>query len=294
MAMALKKLGPFKADSTKILSPSSTLRCLSPAAGAGPRRNSLMGKLGSTLSLSKPPSKRSILLSPKTKKKNENRVNFDLTVSLIKFDETGAAMNTRSASQNQFAGDAVNKLARLWLKIPNIFQTSSGIVRIIKRQLLVLAHLYTMWALPFDAVFGDFTESKTGMLVSLLAFLIEFFFPLFTDKNKINLKNPARHILPPGHALGIHSCPPRLTDRQGHNLLPPSSQAVLPHEARLRQIPGLILLPGHVRPLPVLHSVLPGGSGGVWRDERGGVARVRVSLLSDSPAVQDFSAEMFF
>ena len=185
MAMALKKLGPFKADSTKILSPSSTLRCLSPAAGAGPRRNSLMGKLGSTLSLSKTTSsKPSILLSPKTKKKNQNKVNFDLVVSLINFDETGA-MNTRSASRNQFAGDAVNKLAaRLGLRIPNIFRTSSGIVRIIKRQLLVLAHLYTMWALPFDAVFGDFTETKTGMLVSFLFVLHLTCLLLTKTKNK--------------------------------------------------------------------------------------------------------------
>lgn len=187
MAMkALKKLGSVKSlspavDSTTIPSPISP-KTHPPAAG--PRRNSLMGKLGSTLSLSKPPSKRSILLSPKTKKKNENRVNFDLTVSLIKFDETGAAMNTRSASQNQFAGDAVNKLARLWLKIPNIFQTSSGIVRIIKRQLLVLAHLYTMWALPFDAVFGDFTETKTGMLVSFLFVLHLTCLLLTKTKNK--------------------------------------------------------------------------------------------------------------
>ena len=188
MAMkALKKLGSVKSlspavDSTTIPSPISP-KTHPPAAG--PRRNSLMGKLGSTLSLSKTTSsKPSILLSPKTKKKNQNKVNFDLVVSLINFDETGA-MNTRSASRNQFAGDAVNKLAaRLGLRIPNIFRTSSGIVRIIKRQLLVLAHLYTMWALPFDAVFGDFTETKTGMLVSFLFVLHLTCLLLTKTKNK--------------------------------------------------------------------------------------------------------------
>jgi len=189
MAMsALKRLGSVKSMSPAV---DSTSPKNLPAA-AGPRRNSLMGKLGlATPSLSKfTSSKRSILLSPNTKKKNLNRVNFDLTVSLINFDETGAAMNTRSASasasasRNQSAG-IVNKLAaRLGLRIPNIFRTSSGIVRIIKRQLLVLAHLYTMWALPFDAVFGDFTETKTGMLVSFLFVLHLTCLLLTKTKNK--------------------------------------------------------------------------------------------------------------
>jgi len=130
-------------------------------------------KLSNTLSLGNNASKRSILKrtgtdKDKLKVKSGHSVTFNLDINVINFDETGAPKATSQgllSSNDQGNTILYRALSIFGFKGPLEY---NSMVSIIKRQIVVLCHLYTFWALPFDVVFSDSSSSSTGMAIDLV------------------------------------------------------------------------------------------------------------------------------